>query len=96
MQNKKYLVANKNQIEEIQKLIVADENQIEVRQNAGDEASPLTCSPECPQVSLLFGDVCSVVHSLYHLGLSLIQIGMPSGEIYSYHDFLFCAMFGRV
>merc|ERR1712110_1012105 len=26
-----------------------DENQIEVRQNAGDEASPLTRSPECPQ-----------------------------------------------
>merc|ERR1712032_480781 len=31
-----------------------DENQIEVRQNAGDEASPLTCSPECPQEEYVY------------------------------------------
>merc|ERR1712083_1059333 len=33
-----------------------DENQIEVRQNAGDEASPLTCSPECPQEDYVYAD----------------------------------------
>ena len=38
--------------------MIADENQIEVRQNAGDEASPLTCSPECPQVKSAF---CSLI-----------------------------------
>merc|ERR1712083_1258743 len=31
-----------------------EENQIEVRQNAGDEASPLTCSPECPQEEYVY------------------------------------------
>ena len=66
MQNKKYLVANKNQIEKIQKLIVADENQIEVRQNAGDEASPLTCSPECPQV-ICSSVLCLVVFDLWFI-----------------------------
>ena len=29
--------------------IFSESNQIEVSQNAGDDASPLSCSPECPQ-----------------------------------------------
>jgi len=31
-----------------------EENQIEVRQNAGDEASPLDCDPECPQEEYVY------------------------------------------
>ena len=49
IQDTKYKIQNTRH--KIQHRFVADENQIEVRQNAGDEASPLTCSPECPQVS---------------------------------------------
>jgi hypothetical protein len=31
-----------------------EENQIEVRQNAGDESSPLDCTPECPQEEYVY------------------------------------------
>ena len=50
------------------KIFFADENQIEVRQNAGDEASPLTCSPECPQVSL----TANMVEGIYHISYIII------------------------
>ena len=55
----------------IKKVMIADENQIEVRQNAGDEASPLTCSPECPQVNYF---ICGVSGLLFH-GSSLVLFG---------------------
>merc|ERR1711915_255280 len=31
-----------------------ESNQFEVRQNAGDDNSPLTCSPECPQEEYVY------------------------------------------
>ena len=32
----------------------SESNQIEVSQNAGDDASPLSCSPECPQEEYVY------------------------------------------
>ena len=34
--------------------IVTESNQYEVRQNAGDDNSPLTCDPECPQEEYVY------------------------------------------
>ena len=34
--------------------IYSESNQIEVSQNAGDAASPLSCSPECPQEEYVY------------------------------------------
>ena len=34
--------------------ICSESNQIEVSQNAGDDASPLSCSPECPQEEYVY------------------------------------------
>ena len=31
-----------------------ESNQFEVRQNAGDDNSPLTCDPECPQEEYVY------------------------------------------
>ena len=34
--------------------ICSESNQIEVSQNAGDDASPLNCNPECPQEEYVY------------------------------------------